>query len=125
MLRRSGSWLRHFLAYLMRCIPLSLEDTKPSSTRRPPCVSNLFKSIVFTALVASYKLYGYPLTHSTQRAMIAFREKGLDFDLVKVDVFAGEQKGAEHLKHHPFGKIPVMVCTSTLLLVHILLSCSG
>jgi glutathione S-transferase len=37
---------------------------------------------------------------------LALEEKGVDHDLVEVDLIAGATKAAEHLARHPFGKVP-------------------
>ena len=48
---------------------------------------------------ASYSVY-------VRSARLALTEKGVDYDLVEVDVFAPGGPGPEHLTRQPFGKIP-------------------
>jgi glutathione S-transferase len=37
---------------------------------------------------------------------LALEEKGIDYDLVEVDIMKGEHQTSEHLARHPFGKVP-------------------
>ncbi|KAL5791783.1 hypothetical protein ACOSP7_000377 [Xanthoceras sorbifolium] len=53
-------------------------------------------------------LYGAPMSTGTTRVMIALHEKDLDFELVPVDLFAGEQKEPPFLSKNPFGLIPAL-----------------
>lgn len=47
-------------------------------------------------------------TYSTyaRTARLALEEKGVDYDLVEVDVMQGAARSPEHLARHPFGKVP-------------------
>jgi glutathione S-transferase len=54
------------------------------------------KPIVFGA---SYSVY-------VRAVRLALEEKGVDYELVPVDIFAEGGPPAEHLTRHPFGKIP-------------------
>lgn len=58
----------------------------------------------------SYRLFGHPFSSYSWKAIIAFREKGIPFDLAHV-----EQPGAmEELRRYwPLGKFPVLVDTHT------------
>ena len=61
------------------------------------------------------KLYGYVGGFSKIPAIV-MREKGVDFDFVYMDIFGKkEQKTPEHLAKHPFGKVPVIVSTSSFI----------
>ncbi|KAL3695886.1 hypothetical protein R1sor_009962 [Riccia sorocarpa] len=53
------------------------------------------------------KVYGFPLSGATRNVIAALYEKGVEFELVMVDLKAGVQKQPEHLKLQPFGKVPV------------------
>lgn len=52
------------------------------------------------------KLYGAAWSVYVRIARLALEEKQVDYDLVEVDVFAGTGVSQEHLKRHPFGRIP-------------------
>jgi glutathione S-transferase len=54
------------------------------------------------------KIYGHPWSTSTRKALMTLAEKGLEAELVLVQLPAGEQKRPEHLARHPFGKVPVL-----------------
>lgn len=51
-------------------------------------------------------LYGATYSVYVRSARLALAEKGVDYDLVEVDVFAANGPPAEHLERQPFGKIP-------------------
>lgn len=51
-------------------------------------------------------LYGASYSAYVRVVRLALSEKGVDYELVSVDVFEEETK-AEHLHRHPFGKVPV------------------
>jgi len=50
------------------------------------------------------KLYDYSESPYCQKTRIVLAEKDLSFEIVPVDVKAGEQKRPEFLKLNPFGK---------------------
>jgi glutathione S-transferase len=54
------------------------------------------------------KLYGFPPTRSI-RALWTLRELGVDFELVIVNLAAGEHRRPEFLAINPAGKLPVLV----------------
>ncbi|KAI9180987.1 hypothetical protein LWI28_024936 [Acer negundo] len=54
------------------------------------------------------KLYGAPMSTCTTRVTISLYEKDLDFELIPVDLFAGEHKKPPFLSKNPFGLIPVL-----------------
>ena len=55
------------------------------------------------------KLYDYPESPYCQKTRIVLAEKDLSFEIVPVDLKAGEQKRPEFLKLNPFGKVPVLI----------------
>ena len=55
------------------------------------------------------KLYDFPESPYCQKTRIVLAEKDLSYDLVPVDLKAGEQKRPEFLKLNPFGKVPVLI----------------
>ncbi|KAK9983789.1 hypothetical protein SO802_033314 [Lithocarpus litseifolius] len=54
------------------------------------------------------KLYGLPMSTCTTRVLACLHEKGVDFELVPVDLFSGEHKQPPFLSKNPFGQIPVL-----------------
>jgi len=54
------------------------------------------------------KLYDMTRAPNPRRVRIFAAEKGIDLELVQVDLAAGEHKTPEFLKKHPSGKIPVL-----------------
>lgn len=55
------------------------------------------------------KLYGLREATCTQRVLTALAELGVtDYELIAVNLYAGEQKQPSHLAMQPFGKIPVL-----------------
>ena len=52
------------------------------------------------------KLYGFPSSHATRRAAVIFKELGVPYELVVVDMLKDEHKAATHLVHQPFGQVP-------------------
>ncbi|MDX1513329.1 MAG: glutathione S-transferase family protein [Gammaproteobacteria bacterium] len=53
-------------------------------------------------------LYGLNYSVYTRIARIALEEKHVTYRLEEVDIFSGQGAPADYLKHHPFGKIPVL-----------------
>lgn len=51
-------------------------------------------------------IYGPRLSTYVRTVRLVMAEKQLDYDLVEVDIFKGEQQQPEHLERHPFGKVP-------------------
>jgi glutathione S-transferase len=51
-------------------------------------------------------LYGAPYSVYVRAVRLALEEKGVAYRLVPVDVFAKSGPPLEHLKRHPFGRIP-------------------
>jgi glutathione S-transferase len=51
-------------------------------------------------------VYGPAYSTYTRTVRLALEEKGIDYDLIEVDLLAGAAKASEHLARHPFGKVP-------------------
>jgi glutathione S-transferase len=49
------------------------------------------------------------------KVRIVLAEKELEYDVVAVDLKAGQQKQAEFLKLNPFGRVPVLIDDETLV----------
>lgn len=54
------------------------------------------------------KLYTYQSAPNPRRVTIFAAEKGIELDLVDVNIVAGEQRGEAFLARNPSGKIPVL-----------------
>jgi hypothetical protein len=52
--------------------------------------------------------YDFPSTNP-QKVTFAFKELGLDCELVLVDLSKGEHRQPAFLAHNPFGRVPVLV----------------
>uniref|UniRef100_A0A1D1YVS2 glutathione transferase n=1 Tax=Anthurium amnicola TaxID=1678845 RepID=A0A1D1YVS2_9ARAE len=52
------------------------------------------------------KVYGWSRAVSPQRVMLCLLEKGVEFELVHVDLDTMEHKEPEYLAKQPFGKVP-------------------
>lgn len=53
-------------------------------------------------------VHGSPYSTCSQRIFTVFAEKGVEHELVEVNLGVGEQKQAPHLKIQPFGRVPVL-----------------
>jgi len=53
-------------------------------------------------------VYGFEASTFVRTVRMVLAEKGAEYDLVPVDLMAGENTTPEHLARHPFGKIPVV-----------------
>ncbi|PBC04968.1 glutathione S-transferase family protein [Mesorhizobium sp. WSM3860] len=51
-------------------------------------------------------LYGAHYSVYVRIARLALEEKGVDYELVPLDIFAAEGIPSWYLEHHPFGRIP-------------------
>ncbi|TVU34670.1 hypothetical protein EJB05_16514 [Eragrostis curvula] len=58
--------------------------------------------------MAPMKLYGMALSPNVVRVAAALNEKGLDFEIVPVDLRTGAHKQPEFLALNPFGQIPAL-----------------
>jgi len=55
------------------------------------------------------KLYDSPECPFCQKTRIVLAEKDLSYEVVPIDLKAGDQKRPEFLKLNPFGKVPVLI----------------
>ena len=53
-------------------------------------------------------LYGFNGSTYVRTVRMVLMDNEIDYDQVHVNVLEGEPKQPEHLKRHPFGKVPVM-----------------
>lgn len=53
-------------------------------------------------------LYGFDGSTYVRTVRMLLAEKGANYEQVPVNVLAGEPRQEEHLKRHPFGKVPVV-----------------
>ncbi|ESW64614.1 glutathione S-transferase [Mesorhizobium sp. LSJC268A00] len=53
-------------------------------------------------------VYGADYSVYVRIVRLVLAEKGIDYDLVPVDVFAAEGTPAWYFEHHPFGRIPAV-----------------
>jgi glutathione S-transferase len=51
-------------------------------------------------------VFGAPYSVYVRSVRLTLEEKGVDYELVPVDIFAADGPPREHLARHPFGKIP-------------------
>lgn len=58
--------------------------------------------------MSTLKLYRHALSGHAHRAELFLSILGLDYELVDVDLMAGEQKQAEFLQKNRFGQVPVL-----------------
>lgn len=59
--------------------------------------------------MAEFKLWGFDGSTYVRSVKMLLAEKGAkDFEQVQVDVLKGEPRKPDHLKRHPFGKVPVL-----------------
>ncbi|MEX0300045.1 MAG: glutathione S-transferase family protein [Kordiimonas sp.] len=61
------------------------------------------------------KLYTFPLSGNAHRVELALSLLGLNYELVKVDLAAGEQRSDWYQKLNPVGKVPVLVDGDTVI----------
>nr|ABX65441.1 glutathione S-transferase [Chimonanthus praecox] len=54
------------------------------------------------------KVYGPAYASATRRVLACFVEKGIEFEIVPLDLLKGEQKNPDFLKLQPFGLVPVI-----------------
>lgn len=55
------------------------------------------------------KLYGFPMSPNTRRALLGLEESELAYELVPVDMMTAGHKHPDYLKLHPMGRVPVLV----------------
>ena len=56
--------------------------------------------------MAAIKVHGLPMSTATMRVLAVLHEKGLEFELVPVDMAAGAHKQEPFLSLNPFGQVP-------------------
>ncbi|NKB33465.1 MAG: glutathione S-transferase [Pseudomonadales bacterium] len=54
------------------------------------------------------KLYGYGTTPNPRKVKIVLAEKGIDYEMIEVDLYKGEHRSSEFIKMNPSGKVPVL-----------------
>ncbi|SEM13270.1 glutathione S-transferase [Roseovarius azorensis] len=59
-------------------------------------------------MVGKPVLYGFDGSTYVRTVRMVLADKGIEYDQVPVNVLAGEPRQPEHLKRHPFGKVPVL-----------------
>lgn len=62
------------------------------------------------------KLVGAPKATCTRRVAAILHEKRVPFEVVPVNMAAGEHKSPAYLEKHPFGVVPYIVCPHSLFL---------
>jgi glutathione S-transferase len=55
------------------------------------------------------KLHYHPLSTYSRRVLIALREKGIDAELVPVDMAKGAHRAPDYLALNPYGRVPTLV----------------
>lgn len=61
------------------------------------------------------KLYGSSYSTCTKRVAMVLREKEVPFEFVSVAIERGAQKAPTFLAHQPFGQVPYIVVSGTLI----------
>jgi len=51
-------------------------------------------------------VYGPAYSTYARTVLMTLIEKGVEYELVHVDMMGGAHRGTEHLRRHPFGKVP-------------------
>ncbi|KAJ4976384.1 hypothetical protein NE237_001490 [Protea cynaroides] len=54
------------------------------------------------------KVIGPPNASSCRKVLVCLMEKEVEFEIIPIDLFKGEQKSPEFLKLQPFGVVPVI-----------------
>ncbi|XP_057782365.1 glutathione S-transferase-like [Salvia miltiorrhiza] len=52
------------------------------------------------------KVYGHPFSPAARRVLVCLAEKGLDYEIVLVDLATGQQKKEPLISINPFGQVP-------------------
>ncbi|THH12679.1 hypothetical protein EW146_g7471 [Bondarzewia mesenterica] len=55
------------------------------------------------------KIYGVPLSTCVRRVAVVCKEKNVPYELVTLDLQAGEHKSPAYLEKQPFGQVPYIV----------------
>ncbi len=61
------------------------------------------------------KLYDFKSSPNCQRVKVVLAEKKLPYEIVPIDLRAGQQKTPDYLKLNPYGKVPVLTDNDTVL----------
>ena len=54
------------------------------------------------------KLYYFPIAPNPTKVLVYLAEKGIELEMVRVDLTRGEQQAPEHLARNPAGRLPVL-----------------
>ncbi|KAB5569435.1 hypothetical protein DKX38_003228 [Salix brachista] len=81
--------------------------TNPTRTKFSPSLS--LSALLTEEVMAPFKLHGSVLSTNTQRVLATLYEKDVEFELVNVNLGAGEQKQEPHISLNPFGLVPAAV----------------
>jgi len=54
------------------------------------------------------KLYGSPNSSCSKRVFMVMKEKGLEYELVPIDLMQGQHKAPEYMEKQPFGQVPYL-----------------
>ena len=55
------------------------------------------------------KLYGHPISTTTQRVLLILTELAVPYELIQIRFHELEHKSPAHREHHPFGQVPYIV----------------
>ncbi|MDF5728207.1 MAG: glutathione S-transferase [Rhizonema sp. PD38] len=61
------------------------------------------------------KLYGHELSGNSYKVELLLSLLGIEYEWIKVDLLKGEHKGSEFQSLNPFGQIPVLVDSDTII----------
>ncbi|XP_019096293.1 PREDICTED: glutathione S-transferase F11 isoform X1 [Camelina sativa] len=75
--------------------------------QRIPLLGWLFQQ-PYIRLKMVVKVYGQIKAANPQRVLLCFLEKGIEFEVIHVDLDQLEQKKPEHLLRQPFGQVPAI-----------------
>jgi glutathione S-transferase len=59
-------------------------------------------------MTSDVTLYGLSRSVYTRIARLALEEKGVDYELNEIEIFGNNGVPADHLRRHPFGRIPAL-----------------
>lgn len=65
--------------------------------------------------MAKPTIYGIPQSTYVRTVRLLLEEAGIEYDLKPVDIFNGENKSAQYLAKHPFGKVPTFEVDGEIL----------
>lgn len=61
------------------------------------------------------KLFGASYSVYVRITRLTLLEKGIDYELIPIDVFGADGSTSDHLKRHPFGRIPAFEHSGVML----------